>query len=49
MARTNAVKPQSKFQSALTPILWMLLGPPIAWALLVIVIVLFSEVRRAFG
>ena len=39
-----------KYQAALTPILWLLLGPPIAWALLVIIIVGVKEIFNAtFG
>ena len=43
-------KEPSKFSSALTPIFWLLLGPPIAWAIIVIIFVGVREVLNAtFG
>lgn len=49
MERTRRIREPSKFQSALAPILWVLLGPPIAWAVVVMVWVLLQEANRAFN
>lgn len=45
MARINV----EKYQRAVGPIIWILLGPPLAWAIVVIAWVLIQEALHAFN